>query len=248
MQKIETVNLVIDVGNTHIKVALFKGDKLVLKEVCDAVFCKDVLQELKQQHVTLKHAIISAVGKLNQELFSWIKTNFKTVVLDSKTTIPFKNNYTTPKTLGVDRIALVSAAAIQFPNKNCLIIDTGSCITYDFIDSKKQYLGGAISPGVNMRYRSLNTFTENLPLLEKRNYKKIIGTTTEEAIHIGVVHGILNEIAGFISRYNRKYKDLTIILTGGDADFLLDSLNFNIFANSNFLLEGLNHILELNKN
>jgi type III pantothenate kinase len=242
------VNLIIDVGNTQVKVALFKDKKMVLKTVCDSESCMHVLKDLNRQHNTICNAIISSVGALNEDLLTWIKTNFNTLVLDTSLKIPFINNYATPNTLGVDRIALVSAAAVQFPNKNCLIIDAGSCITYDFLDSENQYWGGAISPGVVMRYRSLNTFTENLPYLDKKKGNTFIGSSTQEAIHVGVVQGILFEIAGYITRYSKEYKDLTVILTGGDAHFLLDSLNFNIFANSNFLLEGLNHILEHNIN
>ena len=127
-----------------------------------------------------------------------------------------------------------------------LIIDAGTCITYDFIDSKNNYLGGAISPGVYTRYKSLNNLTANLPLLKPRSVKNITGNSTAKSMHSGVVKGVLLEIDGVINTYKEKYEDLTVILTGGDCKFLSKQLKNSIFANSNFLLEGLNYILEFN--
>ena len=167
--------------------------------------------------------------------------------LSSSTNLPFTNKYGSPVTLGTDRIALISAATLNFPNRNVLVIDAGSCITYDFINSENEYLGGGISPGLHMRYKALNSFTANLPELEPKLPDNIIGNNTASSIHGGVIYGVLYEIDGFIDVYKSNYDDLTIILTGGDADFLRDSLKNDIFANSNFLFEGLNLILEHNK-
>ena len=127
-----------------------------------------------------------------------------------------------------------------------MIIDCGSCITYDFINSANEYLGGAISPGIRLRYETLHNLTANLPLLEKKKPKNLIGNSTESSIHSGVINGILIEIDGIVNKYKTKYPDLTVILTGGDSKFLSKRLKSSIFANSNFLLEGLNHILEYN--
>ena len=127
-------------------------------------------------------------------------------------------------------------------------MDAGTCITYDFVNSKNNYLGGAIAPGIDMRYKSLHTFTANLPLLKKKEVEKIIGNTSKKAIHSGVIKGTLFEIEGVINQYQEKYEDLTVILTGGDAKFLSKNLKSTIFANSNFLLDGLNYILQLNSN
>ncbi|MCL4160212.1 UNVERIFIED_CONTAM: hypothetical protein GTU68_064981, partial [Idotea baltica] len=160
--------------------------------------------------------------------------------------IPFKNLYSTPKTLGIDRIALVCASVEQFPDKNVLIIDAGTCITFDFITNKNHYLGGAISPGIRMRYKSLHKFTANLPLLDTKKPKKSIGNSTANSMHSGVVQGVLFEIDGAIQKYKLKYPDLTVILTGGDTNFLSKQLKSSIFANSNFLLEGLNYLLQYN--
>ena len=142
----------------------------------------------------------------------------------------------------------MAAAATQYSGKNVLVIDAGSCITYDFIDSKKNYLGGAIAPGIQMRYKSLGDFTSSLPTLQKIVPKNSIGNSTHDSIHSGVINGVLYEIEGTVNEYQNKYPDLTVILTGGDADFLCKQLKISIFANSDFLLEGLNFLLEYNSN
>jgi type III pantothenate kinase len=160
--------------------------------------------------------------------------------------VPFLNLYATPSTLGIDRIALVAASVNGFPDKNVLIIDAGTCITFDFITNKNQYLGGAISPGIRMRYKALQNQTANLPLLETNMPENIIGDSTASSIHSGVINGVLNEIDGNIEAYKSNYEDFTTILTGGDANFLSKQLKSSIFANSNFLLEGLNFILQYN--
>ncbi|MDG1730597.1 MAG: type III pantothenate kinase [Algibacter sp.] len=242
------MNLIIDVGNSFVKLAVFK-DGLIEYKV--SVKLEDVLNEVKalnKKHTSIESAIISSVGKLQKKDISTISKYFDVLVLDSNTNLPFNNLYKTPKTLGVDRIALICASVRQFSDKNVLIIDAGTCITYDFINSDNQYLGGAISPGIRMRYKSLNSLTANLPLLESEMPKSIIGTSTDESIHSGVIYGILNEIDGVVELYKLKYSDLTVILTGGDAKFLSKQLKSSIFANPNFLLEGLNFILQFNSN
>jgi len=175
-----------------------------------------------------------------------IEEDLEVLELSHELKVPFKNSYKTPKTLGVDRIALVSASVDQFPDRNVLIIDAGTCITYDFKTNKNEYLGGAISPGVTLRYKALNNLTANLPLLVTSQPKSIIGDSTEESIHSGVIIGVLKEIDGLVEYYKENYQDLTVILTGGDANFLSNQLKNSIFANSNFLLEGLNFLLDYN--
>ena len=147
--------------------------------------------------------------------------------------------------MGVDRLALVSAFAKAYPKQNGLIIDAGTCITYDFINAEGVYLGGAISPGLRLRYTSLHNLTANLPLLETKEVEQWIGDTTESAIHSGVYNGLIQEIDGVIAQYKDKYEPLVVILTGGDAHILSKRLKNSIFAHSNFLLEGLNYILKL---
>ena len=242
------MNLIVDVGNTNVKLAVFQDSVLVSKEIVEIGEIEIKIQELIKKQPLLSKAIMSSVGNLSKEQLTVITKHLETIVLSSETKIPFKNKYKTPNTLGVDRIALVSAAVLEYPQKNVLIIDAGTCITYDFINAKNEYLGGAISPGISTRYNSLNNLTANLPLLKRKAPKKIIGNSSEESIHSGVINGILMEIDGIVEKYHKKYKDLTVILTGGDSDFLSKRLKSSIFANSNFLLEGLNFILEFNLN
>ena len=242
------MNLIIDVGNSYTKLAVFKEAKLLEKEpVRPSVFLKEVRKIIKK-HPEITNAIVSSVGKLKEQDLKALKEQLNVVLLSAKSKLPFKNLYATPSTLGIDRIALVCASVSQFPDKNVLIIDAGTCITYDFIDYKNDYYGGAISPGISLRYKSLNTFTANLPLLDFKAPDNFIGNSTENAIHSGVIYGVINEIKGVIDSYEEKYRDLTVILTGGDAKFLSKQLKSSIFANSNFLLEGLNYILHFNLN
>ncbi|RLD28456.1 MAG: type III pantothenate kinase [Bacteroidetes bacterium] len=242
------MNLIIDVGNTSVKLAVFKHEKLILKKRVALKNIEIEINDISNNYKGIEKAIVASVGNLKKSDVSHIKKQFKLIVLDTSTKVPFKNFYKSPETLGVDRIALVSASVKQYPHQNVLIIDAGTCVTYDFISNENKYLGGAISPGLRVRYQSLNNLTSNLPLLATKAPKKITGNTTVESIHSGIINGILNEIKGTISEYEKKYKDLTVILTGGDADFLSKRLKSSIFANSNFLLEGLNYILEFNTN
>jgi len=242
------MNLIIDVGNTFAKLAVFKNTELQFKtSVKNTTVLKEV-EGIMQKEPSVKQAIVSSVGKLNMADVQQIAKHLKVLVLNAKTNLPFTNLYQTPSTLGVDRVALVSAAVNQFPRKNVLVIDAGTCITYDFVNAQHEYLGGAISPGLRMRYKSLNNLTAKLPLLDTKMPEGIIGNSTETSIHSGVVNGILNEINGIIDNYKYKYPDLTVILTGGDTNFLSKQLKSSIFANPNFLLEGLNYILQFNTN
>ena len=242
------MNLIIDVGNTLVKLAVFSAGKLNVKETVEMDFFLERVSSLKEKYPSIKKAIISSVGRLNRGDLKYIETHFDLVQLNSETKLPFTNLYETPKTLGVDRIALVCASVQQFPDKNVLIIDAGTCITYDFVTYRNEYLGGAISPGIGIRYKSLNNLTANLPLLEIEVPNSIIGASTNNSIHSGVINGVLKEIDGVIEEYVLKYSDLTVILTGGNTNFLSKQLKSSIFANSNFLLEGLNYILQFNLN
>ncbi|OUR94508.1 pantothenate kinase [Flavobacteriales bacterium 34_180_T64] len=242
------MNLIIDVGNSYVKLAVFQNFKIKSRKVCGVEDFIKEFKKIRNEFKNIKKVIISSVGRLERSQIDVVKIYYDVLCLTHDTKLPFKNFYKTPKTLGVDRMALVSASVQQFKNKNVLIIDAGSCITYDFISYKNEYYGGAISPGIRLRYQSLHNLTANLPLLESKIPKDIIGDSTASSIHSGVQFGIINEIDGVIDTYKQKHVDLTIILTGGDTDFLSKQLKNGIFANSNFLLEGLNFILEFNSN
>ncbi|WP_282041285.1 type III pantothenate kinase [Winogradskyella flava] len=240
------MNLIVDVGNTFVKFAVFDNDRLIHKTSFELSEFKKQYKNLKKVFPELNNCIISSVGKLSKTQTDIIDKDLNVLELNHSLKLPFKNLYKTPKTLGVDRIALVSASVNQFPNNNVLVIDAGTCITYDFVTDRNEYLGGAISPGIRLRYHALHNLTANLPLLEKDQPKTIIGNSTESSIHSGVIMGVIKEIDGVIDEYKKNHQDLTVILTGGDAKFLSDQLKNSIFANSNFLLEGLNFILDFN--
>lgn len=239
------MNLVIDVGNTRIKLAVFELN--TLKEIF--IVTKKTLEKTLNnvsKHYKINNAIISSVAEIPDELQKYIENISTIIYLNQKTKVPFINQYETLNTLGVDRIALVAAAVTQFSNQNTLVIDAGTCITYDLVSSKKEYFGGAISPGIEMRLKALNTFTAKLPLLPLIDAEITIGNNTNNSIYFGVINGVVAEIEGFISYFIKKNKKLTVVLTGGDTIFLAKRLKNSIFANSNFLLEGLNSILEYN--
>jgi len=236
------MNLVIDIGNTKVKVAVFNQSILLYNTIIDSGDLDRSIQLLVKDY-QISYAIISHVAKLDHAIISELAKLFKIIVLDHQTPLPFLNKYETPETLGVDRMALAAGAAQQFPNKNVLIIDAGSCITYDFINQDREYHGGAISPGIQMRYKSVHEFTQNLPLLSVQDFIPEKGNSTANALHRGILNGVIQEIDGVIDQYKDKIQKLTVVLTGGDTIFLARNLKSSIFATPNFLLEGLNSIL-----
>ena len=242
------MNLIIDIGNTATKLAVFQTDKIKKVQTVATKMLVSEVEKLLTIFPKIRQGILSSVVELETLDINFLQKMLPIKVLAPSFKMPFENRYETPQTLGVDRLALMAAAVKQFPNKNVLVIDVGSCITYDNIDAQQQYLGGAISPGLSMRYKSLNTFTSRLPLMSPKVPENLLGTSTETSIHSGVVNGVLLEIEGTIEAYQNKYSDLTVILTGGDADFLCKQFKISIFAHSNFLLEGLNFLLEFNSN
>lgn len=239
------MKLIIDHGNSRTKAAVFDKDSCVLLEVFENDFDADTYIRIIDEY-QCSNAVFSGVGSVKKGEIIKLGKKIDLLILDSNTPIPFVNNYATPSTLGVDRIALVAAANANFPKKNVLIIDAGTCITYDFINAAGVYEGGGISPGITMRFRALNTFTDKLPLLENNEHTDLIGKSTVECMQSGVVNGTISEIDNTINEYKKKNKDLTVVLTGGDVKFLANSLKNGIFANPNFLLEGLNAILTYN--
>jgi len=236
------MQLVIDVGNTRVKAAVFK--KTVLEQL--VVIDKDKFSSQIGDFVenfSVKKAIISSVGRLTEAQRRSVQLRFPTTLLSHTTPVPFKNLYATPSTLGVDRIGLMAAFAKAYPNKSGLVIDAGSCITYDFINARGEYIGGAISPGIRLRYEAMHNYTAKLPLLKITDVYSLIGESTETAMHSGVINGTIQEIEGVIEQYKKEHNIDVIVITGGDGEFLSKRLKNSIFAHSNFLLEGLNYIL-----
>lgn len=241
------MNLVIDAGNTAVKLAVFEQDRLLIQEVSPYDLVLSELEKMFDKYPGITYALLSAVGPWEYTPKEWLPPSCKLVHLNAKMKLPFQLLYDTPETLGKDRIALAAAALYAYPGKNVLVIDAGTCITYDLITAGKDYKGGAISPGLNMRYKAMHEGTNKLPLLKPEFPQQLTGTSTSASMHSGVVLGICFEIQGAIKEYQLLYPDLTVILTGGDAQFLSKQLKNTIFAHSNFLLQGLNFLLEHNK-
>jgi type III pantothenate kinase len=239
--------LTLDVGNTRIKSAVFEANTLLETFVFDKSELQNSLQNILKSYKKITDLVVSAVSDIEKNSFSSFSQNVKIHFVSHKDPFPFINKYQTPQTLGVDRLVLATGATLLYPNQNRLIIDAGTCVTYDFVDSNNNYLGGAISPGLTLRYQALHNFTAKLPLLPIKSPDSFIGNSTNEAIHSGVVNGLVHEIEGFIEEYTSKYINFIIILTGGDTDFLANRLKNTIFANSNFLLESLNQTFQYNK-
>ena len=238
------LNLVIDIGNTSLKVALFEKNAMVDKFVYQNNNFKNISNIFKKFNIN--NSIVSNVSNIDKNILDFLKINSNLISIDVSNDLLFNNLYKTKNTLGHDRIALVSAAAVDFPDQNVLVIDTGTCITYDFKNYKNEYLGGGISPGIAMRFKSLNTETSKLPLSTIWIDNKLIGDDTLSSINSGVINGVISEIEGIIAQYEQKFLNIKIILTGGDSNFLLKNIKNTIFADQNFLLKGLNYLLEVN--
>ncbi len=232
--------LTVDVGNTRIKAAVFEGDTCVEGFVFDKTELGKRIENILEKFETISHLVVSSVGDVERQSFLAFETEVTVHFVSHEDIFPFSNNYGTPKTLGIDRMVLAAGATLLYPNQNRLIIDAGTCVTYDFVDENNVYQGGAIAPGLRLRYESLHQFTAKLPLLTLESPESYVGKSTVQSIHSGVVNGLVYEIDGFIDEYKAACKNIIIILTGGDADFLAKRLKNTIFANSNFLLESLN--------
>lgn len=239
--------LVIDVGNTRIKSAVFEQDKMIECFVYSNGDFFHETEDILNKFKNIEEIAVSSVGDLNKNDFLLFEKKVKVFFITRDIKFPFINLYESKKTLGIDRMVLATGATIQFPKKNRLIIDAGTCITYDFVDENDNYFGGAISPGIRLRYESLHNYTANLPLLEKEKPKDIIGNSTNQSIHSGVINSVIFEIDGYINHFKSQNANFIIILTGGDADFLASRLKNTIFANSNFLLESLNQTFQYNQ-
>ena len=237
--------MVIDIGNSFSKVGLF--DKNILIEYKEfKLFSVDDIKSFFSSK-TITNSIISNVSSYDKKVFEFLNMNSNLVLFDTEIKLPFKNKYGSVETIGNDRIALVSQASRLYPDKNVLVIDSGSCITYDFLNDKNEYLGGGISPGLNMKLKALNNQTARLPLVKKTQIKYLIGKSTETSILSGVINGTLGEINYIIEEYKKRYKKIVIILTGGDLNFLFNHIKNGILADPKFLLSGLNILIELNK-
>jgi len=238
------MKLVLDFGNTLQKAAIFDGDEMVFLQEYKSLTLLELSALINK--FPIEKAILSSVINHDEKIKSLLRSSFSLVELNENTKVPLINKYKTIATLGKDRLAAIVAAQNIYPDNNILVVNAGTCITYDFINDNKEYYGGAISPGVQMRFKALNNFTDKLPLVKGRKEVELIGKTTEKSILSGVINGTYCEIKAMIEEYETKYKDLKIILSGGDRIYFDKRFNNSIFAISNIVLIGLNLILDFN--
>ena len=236
--------LTVDVGNTRIKAAVFEGSTALENFVFEKNELEKEIEKILEKFQNCSDLVVASVGDIEKQSFLVFEKKLRIHFLTHEDIFPFVNKYETPKTLGIDRMVLAAGATLQFPKQNRLVIDAGTCITYDFIDENDNYLGGAISPGLRLRYEALHNYTARLPLLTLESPHSYIGNSTKQAIHSGIINGFVYEIDGFIDEYQANFSNFIIILTGGDAEFLAKRLKNTIFANSNFLLESLNQTFQ----
>ncbi len=241
----KALNLIIDIGNTMAKVALFDNNDIV-EVLTESNYSLGCLAELCARY-PIEQGIVATVIDLNEQVLTDLAAlSFPLLWLNHQTPLPVVNLYETPETLGYDRMAAVVGANEQFPDKDILVVDAGTCITYEFIDSKGQYHGGNISPGMQMRFKALHQFTGRLPLIDSNGRKLPMGRDTETAMRAGVLKGIEYEISGYIESMKHKYPELLVFLTGGDEFSFETNVKSVIFADRFLVLKGLNRILNYN--
>ncbi|BDS14602.1 type III pantothenate kinase [Aureispira anguillae] len=240
------MNLCIDVGNTQVKFGLYNAKG----ELCSFFRNPELTVEFLQTILTdfeVKNAILSSVRVENEAAFAFLEERLdKVLSLSPDVLVPIESVYETPKTLGNDRLAVVVGATVLYPNEGVLVVDAGTCITYDFITASGVYMGGSILPGINMRFRALHELTAKLPLIEAETLDVFIGTSTKTSIQTGIMQGVLHELKGFRTQYGRQFGNIRLIVTGGDASYFESQLKNEIFAQPNLVLIGLNKILDYN--
>jgi type III pantothenate kinase len=238
------MNLIVDIGNTTTKLAVYEGLKKLSVSRINELSCEELEKELSG--FKIKRAIISSVKKLPPFISELFFTNIPFVhVLSYKSKLPFKIEYETPETLGTDRIAAMAGAYNLYPATEILVIDAGTAITFDFL-SCDAYKGGNISPGLMIRFKALNKFTGKLPFVSPTENYSFPGKNTNDAIMAGVITGVIYEINEYIRTFEKKHTDYKIILTGGDSGYLREKINYQLIYMPDIVIDGLNYILEYN--
>lgn len=238
------MQLVIDEGNTSIKTAIFtpEAEEPVSTERADRLD-RAYLDGLYSRH-DITACIYSSVTHAAPEAVAFLQERTPVFELFTPATaLPVAIDYQTPQTLGRDRIAAVVGARHRAPESDLLVVDAGTCITYDLLTADGHYRGGNIAPGVKMRLKAMHNYTQRLPFVEKSGDTPLLGYDTETAMRAGAVRGICYEIEGYLSALRQKYPQLLFFLTGGDAFLLADKLKTAIFVDESLVLKGLNRIL-----
>ena len=240
-------NLIIDLGNTALKLFVFDEQNILFSSIVEDYdrLLSDIIYAIDKYKI--ENAIISSVRDDDKNVIDGLNSSVNLLQMSTRLKLPIELLYETPNTLGQDRLAAVCGASVLYPNKNVLVIDVGTAITYDILTDDNKYLGGTISLGICTRFRALHNFTGKLPLLGiNKNIDCVNGKTTNEAIILGVQNGIINEVRGVIAAYDKEFHNLLVVFTGGDSFFFDNLIKNRIFAVPNLTVFGLNKILKLN--
>jgi type III pantothenate kinase len=239
------MELILDLGNTNQKIALFDAGNLVWVRTNKRISLS-LVRNIVKSNPGIDSCILSSVIKVPAPLQSYLEKQFRFLLLDENTPLPILNHYRTPETLGKDRLAAAVAGFNQFPGHPVLIINAGTAVTYDVVTKKGEYRGGSISPGMNMRFRALHTFTKQLPLLTYTAIDFLAGNDTDKSVLSGVINGMAAEMEGMIACYQKEHPGISVILSGGDLNYFVNRLKISIFAVPNIVIYGLQQILAFN--
>lgn len=239
------MNLAIDIGNTRIKAGVFDGDVLVASQVIEMLEYEGVV-DFGREHAVQNVIVCSVNDTVVDGNLDFSEISGVVLELNERTKIPVENGYETPATLGKDRLAAAIGGYSLFKETNVLIIDAGTCVTIDLVTADAKYIGGNISPGLDMRLNAMHEFTSRLPLAERGMADDLMGRTTDEALKNGATQGIILEIEGYIRHLRKEYMPLETVITGGDGRYFADLMKTKIFVRSNLVLIGLNEILKVN--
>ena len=239
-----TKTICLDFGNTRLKAAIFNGDELEDMVVLQGDGTLDLTRILREHQPT--HAILSSVVNHADEVEQMLAGATRFHKLTNKSTLPFTVPVGKPETMGTDRLAIAAAAVHLFPGKNNLVIGLGTCITYNFINKFHEFLGGAISPGLEMRFKAMNYYTAKLPLTKPDWNVPLIGYDTATNLQSGAVLGMAKEIEGIIDEYEKRFGNFNVLLTGGDIPYFEPHLKKQIFAHPDLIFKGLYAISKVN--
>ena len=236
------MNLTVDSGNTFSKIGWFEGNALRHYEL--RLTFPEMLEAVRS--IPVERVIFSSVSHEVEKIRPAFQPNVPILSLDSQTPVPVVKEYDTPDTLGADRIAAAVGAAELFPHEDRLVIDMGTCITYDFVDRAGRFQGGAISPGMGMRFKAMHSFTQRLPLVEPESEAPLVGKSTRQSMLSGVVNGLTAELNGFVAAHRAASPECRVVLCGGDAPYFASKFQLSVSVMPELVLIGLNRILNYN--
>lgn len=239
------MNLIVDIGNTLVKLAVTDGGRIVAQRCVERLH-PSMLGELLGGRRAARAVVCSTRGDA-EEVMATVGSHADYLLeFTPQTRVPIVSAYRTPETLGRDRLAAAVGATVLYPGRNVLIVDFGTAVTFDLVTADNTFRGGCISPGMNTRFRALHDYTAKLPLCGPTESGELQGLTTEAAVRLGVMNSLTFEIEGYMARMEKKFDDLCVIFTGGDAKYFAKRIKNTIFANCNLVFCGLDRILEYN--